>query len=337
MRFSKILVALKPGTDHTPTLRRAANFARNQGADLSLCAVVDQPTVYDYESSAYLPPFDFEAIVASERARLTQIVQSTAYAGLSISVKVLLGKQDVEVARLVEEFQYDLVIKAAGGPRSMATPSPQREDRTLMRHCPCPVWIVGTAAQADDGCVLAALDIPADEEIDLSLNEHILEVSQAIALAEFRSLHVVHAWHLTGEGFMRARGNARINAEVDRMVARERVRREKLLHEAVNAAQSRSHRAAIDYLAPDLHVVNGRPASVVPRLAKDLKADLIVMGTAARTGLAGLWLGNTSEKVLKQSRSSFLIVKAPPAGQKEGIAASLTSQSGVPATEHECA
>jgi nucleotide-binding universal stress UspA family protein len=46
-------------------------------------------------------------------------------------------------------------------------------------------------------------------------------------------------------------------------------------------------------------------------MAAQLKADLVVMGTVARTGIAGLLIGNTADTILEQLRCSVLALKPP--------------------------
>ena len=46
-------------------------------------------------------------------------------------------------------------------------------------------------------------------------------------------------------------------------------------------------------------------------MARQLDADLVVMGTVGRTGIAGLFIGNTAEMVLEQVQCSVLAVKPP--------------------------
>jgi nucleotide-binding universal stress UspA family protein len=56
----------------------------------------------------------------------------------------------------------------------------------------------------------------------------------------------------------------------------------------------------------------GRPAEAIVRTASELQADLIAIGTVGRSGLEGLFLGNTAESVLTASDCNVLAVK--PAG-----------------------
>jgi nucleotide-binding universal stress UspA family protein len=50
-------------------------------------------------------------------------------------------------------------------------------------------------------------------------------------------------------------------------------------------------------------------AAVIIELAAAKSIDLIVMGTIGRTGIPGLFIGNTAETVLRQVHCSVLTVK----------------------------
>ncbi|MBV8077601.1 MAG: universal stress protein [Planctomycetaceae bacterium] len=55
----------------------------------------------------------------------------------------------------------------------------------------------------------------------------------------------------------------------------------------------------------------GDPAAVILRVAREVRAGLIVMGTHGRTGLGRLLMGSVAETVLRGSRGPVLVVKAP--------------------------
>jgi nucleotide-binding universal stress UspA family protein len=61
-----------------------------------------------------------------------------------------------------------------------------------------------------------------------------------------------------------------------------------------------------------LHLVQGDAGDVISQVAEQERIDLIVMGTVARTGLEGYFIGNTAETVLQRVACSVLTVK--PAG-----------------------
>lgn len=61
----------------------------------------------------------------------------------------------------------------------------------------------------------------------------------------------------------------------------------------------------------EVHVKEGDPASTILELADEVHADLIVMGTTGRTGLARILLGSVAEEVLRHARCPVLTVKGP--------------------------
>jgi len=56
-------------------------------------------------------------------------------------------------------------------------------------------------------------------------------------------------------------------------------------------------------------VITGDAKYIVPAAARDLDVDLIVMGTVARVGIPGFFMGNTAESILNQIDCSVLTIK----------------------------
>ena len=54
---------------------------------------------------------------------------------------------------------------------------------------------------------------------------------------------------------------------------------------------------------------DGSPDQVIVKLARDKKADLIVMGTRGRTGLAHAILGSVAERVIRTAPCPVMTVK----------------------------
>jgi universal stress protein A len=66
-------------------------------------------------------------------------------------------------------------------------------------------------------------------------------------------------------------------------------------------------------------VAEGDPAEMILRVAEEVHADLIVMGTHGRTGLSRLLMGSVAEQVVRRAPCPVLTMKAPfPAEQAEG-------------------
>jgi universal stress protein A len=65
-------------------------------------------------------------------------------------------------------------------------------------------------------------------------------------------------------------------------------------------------------------VVNGDPAEAVLKAARDLNADLIVMGTHGRKGLSHLVLGSVAERVIRESPIPVLTAHSTARVRKAG-------------------
>ena len=63
-------------------------------------------------------------------------------------------------------------------------------------------------------------------------------------------------------------------------------------------------------------VLEGEPAPNILRLAKDIDADLIIMGTHGRTGLKHLLYGSVAEVVVRKAACPVLTVRTPVAEQE---------------------
>jgi universal stress protein A len=61
----------------------------------------------------------------------------------------------------------------------------------------------------------------------------------------------------------------------------------------------------------ETRLIYGAAVEEILRTAKELKCDLLVMGTHGRTGLGHLLLGSVAEAVLNQAECPVLTVKSP--------------------------
>ena len=234
---------------------------------------------------------------------------------MKIHSHVLIGVEFLEIIREVLREGHDLVIK---------TPESEdwldrllgSEDMHLLRKCPCPVWLIKSSASKSFRRVLAAVDVsdvyPSNEmKTRHVLNQQILEMASSLALADFAELHIVHAWQAIGERAMRGVLMQKRGVDVETYIAEVRKQRELRLNRLLQSVSNELSPDVIDYLKPQTHLVKGRARKEIPALAKSLQADLVVMGTVARTGIPGFFSGNTAESILGQIKCSVLAIKPP--------------------------
>jgi nucleotide-binding universal stress UspA family protein len=313
-RFKNILYVNDSTDDQAWAIARAVSLAENKQADLT---VVDVIPIEVVTAGVGLPPggpisTDFKAaVVADHYEQLGTLVKSYKQR-LSIQLEVLVGNTALEVIRSVMKNAYDLVIKPAENPNWL-----ERlfgiNDMHLLRLCPCPVWLMKPGDNSNYNSILAAVDFDPPNPLtsDRSLNREILERAVSLALSNFAELHIVHAWHATGESAMR--GILMHVQEENRIRYVETVRRQHAanLDALMGEIANNLGQEVMDYLKPQAHLVKGTACKEIPALAKRIEANLIVMGTVGRTGVHGFIMGNTAETILNQINCSVLAIKPP--------------------------
>lgn len=75
----------------------------------------------------------------------------------------------------------------------------------------------------------------------------------------------------------------------------------------------------------EIRVVEGSPADAIQKIAADVQAGLIVMGTHGRTGLNRWMLGSVAERVLRESPVPVLTVRSAPRGSIRHILAPVNN------------
>jgi universal stress protein E len=171
--------------------------------------------------------------------------------------------------------------------------------KSLMRTCPCPVWVLKPEKHGQFDCVVAAIDVEAADEKHKGLNRNILELALSIAQREDAKLHIVAAWDLWMEKSIRRRsGEAEIDAELASHETKVRQAVDQLL-QAPNSIDN----------SIEVHIVHGTPARMIRSVVEQVEADLLVMGTVCRTNVAGFLIGNTAESVVGDIDCSLLALK----------------------------
>jgi nucleotide-binding universal stress UspA family protein len=322
-RFRNILVALDADRPAEGVLARAARLAKQNGAAVTLIAVVEDLPWY---TRLVLPNADeLQGLLVRKRSEiLEQLSEPLRQDGLAVSAGVLRGRRHIEMVRQVLRGGHDLLMKEAEPNESVLFGS---TDMHLLRTCPCPLWLIKPGHGGGPFArILAPVDpAPPPDEADLlhiredvapkdpALDVKILELAGSLAEGDGAELHVLHAWSAPGEGLLRG----------DPLLAQGQVER------YVEDSRAEARRALDDLLAksPDrpgrrfVQLLKGDPADVIAGLARTVRVDLIVMGTVARAGIGGLLIGNTAETILQRVDCSVLAVK--PDGFVSPVAADM--------------
>jgi len=312
-RFKNIIYVLDVEKKHKSVMERVVALAENNQARLTVVSILEPVTVGFGMPEGGPISVDLQAAMESIQTQKLEATVAPYRARVDVQTQLLAGTQFLEIIREVLRDGHDLVIKV---PESLDWLDQLfgSEDMHLLRKCPCPVWLIKPVAQKTYQRILAAVDVddsyaPAEQKFRDELNQQILELASSMALSGFAELHVVYAWEAASEGVLR---EALIHMPEEKVMAyieNEREKREAGMNQLMHAVSNKLGQETFTYLKPRTHLVKGHARKEIPALARQIEADLIVMGTVARTGVAGFIIGNTAEAILSQIGCSVLALK----------------------------
>jgi nucleotide-binding universal stress UspA family protein len=293
--FKRILVDIDATATTHPALERAAILARSSGAKLTITDVMTVPP----NARHYLPPGVEENMARDRQQRLAGIARGLT--DVYVESKFLVGRPATVLIEEVLRSSHDLLMRSHARDLTAAGPKPfGAADMELLRKCPCPVLLVRHGRPAPQPQIAGAVNASTESTDEEALNVKIVE--SALSMAEHlgsSSVALLHAWapfaeravrsHSSDDGFAVYLEGARQQAAAD--LAR--------LIQSFESRLVKSHAM----------LRRGAPEDVIPEFVVAEGIELLVMGTVARGGIAGMFLGNTAEQILRKLPCSVLAVK----------------------------
>lgn len=302
-RFKNILLHTDGQAPSRFALKRAVDLAqRNQGRLTVVNVLEDLPREL-LRLAAAMPSENLQSMAIQEmRERLETFVAPFQKEGPAIELEVLCGKPFIKIIGAVLRRQHDLVLTTAEGRSGLRERLFGSTSLHLMRKCPCPVWVLKPSRRQRFARILAAVDPDPLDVVRDGVNTKIMELATSLSALEAAELHMVHAWQVSEPSNWRNWQDRVSNAQADDWMEQTRAAHQRRFDELLGKFN-------FPELKPRLHLVKGEASTVIPQLAGKERIDLIVMGTLARAGLEGYFIGNTAETVLQRVVCSVLTVK----------------------------
>jgi len=202
-----------------------------------------------------------------------------------------------------EDASFDIVVKAAAKHHSIVDRVMEHQDWNLLKMCPAPVLLVKEKPAWDSRQILAAVDSTSLDDAHKIINEHILEFSELIDSENQYETHIVNSYPIM---------SLTLASLPDTPVP------EDLQQYVIDQHQNATDEIAQKYNIPDtqVHVREGEPEEVITQVAKEISADVVLVGILSEADLQSVLLGSTVEHVMDMSDSDVLAIK-PQDGVKE--------------------
>lgn len=297
----KILVAVsQPSARGNKAVKRAAQLAHQHGARLELFTCVTSGGVLtgiaglqaEEWLKALADQYARELERLANRLRREELIVETVVRGASAAHEAILAQARATRADLIviEAHEHGLVARMLLS----------QTDFELVRRSPVPLLIVKSGSAWRAPRVLAAVDPFHGNDKPRDLDARILAMARFMAEPMAGAVHLAHVFRPLVEFFPIAVMEPAVVAATP----------------AQNRAYERSIRTQFSRMAGRFgitgryrHLRAGEPSSELPRIARSLRANLVVMGAVSRSGLRRVFIGNTAERVLDALTCDVLVVK----------------------------
>ncbi|MEA2115818.1 MAG: universal stress protein [Thermodesulfobacteriota bacterium] len=301
-RFKNILLVYDGRESGQSTLARAIDLATRNQARLTVIQVISQiPRDYRLLNTSLFFDEIMENAVREHTLLLEKHIALFPETG-RIQLKVVAGREFIEIIKEVLRNNHDLVIKTVHG--MGGTTSDMLFGSTamhLLRKCPCPVWLKKPGQGERFHRIMAAVDVVPLEIEENNLNNIIMELATSQARLEKSNLHIVHVWKKPDARLL-AGGLDYFSGDIERLSNETKNMHIRLMDDLLGQYD-------LQHLQYNEYVIQGWADEVVPEFAEQHQIDLIVMGTVCRTGIPGFCIGDTAEKILHRIDCSVLAVK----------------------------
>ena len=300
--FRTILVAITQSHTNELELHQAFRLARDNRAQLVL-AFFDQSLEF-LRRLQFLPlEHKLEALLRQQIEADAERIKHQAWdEGIKPEVRIVPGRPRQMIMGLVQEYNADLVVKLADPSGALARNQLTGNDLALLRKCPIPVLMMANREQLPDftGRIMVAIDAGDPDQNVSSLNRRLLLHGHYLSSQENAELHIVSVWNLPVEHHALRLLN---EDELYELQETTHCRYQRKLEEALKEAGIDLHSESVC-----IHLLKGKPAQEIQRLANEINVDLIVMGTLGRQA-RGVLMGNTAENIINGVYCSILAVK----------------------------
>jgi universal stress protein E len=277
-------------------LRRAIWIAGHSRGELTIFAALD---ISEHAQAVLQQEIEHDPGDVEKQAcdALDRFVAEAAAEGVQATRKLAFGTPWREICREALTAGHDFVVV---GTRELGWTGRMLFGSTgmkLLRACPCPVMVTRPDPNWDDLNIL----VPSDFS---EVSQEALAIAVEGAQLVDSRLHLLHA--LEGQIAPPQWFGAAQKKLVADYIAGQRAEAENKLREQLTKTDYRTLPRGVQ-----VHVVDGPPDEAILHAVDEFQIDLVVMGTSARTGIAGLFTGNTAERLISHLTCSVIAVKPP--------------------------
>ena len=294
--INRILLAVKnPDSRRQRGIDKAIHLAKQLGASIELFHAISTPVFLDLQplTGTSLAELRRESLQLRQQ-RLEAHVARADTRGVTVTCKVQWDYPPHEaIVRRANRTQANLIVAESHEGSRLKPWLMHLTDWELLRTSPVPVLLLKNTRPYQRPAILAAVDPSHQHAKPAALDDEIVALGESFAGSLRGPLHVMHANYPAVTGIA-----------VSLAASYEQQKRKDAEDFKAFAGEAGIPRAR-------RHSIDGDPVYGIPRVARAMRAKIVVIGAVSRSGLKRVFIGNTAERVLNDLPCDVLVVKPP--------------------------
>lgn len=287
-RLEKLLLSTDGSEFSEGAIRESINLAKTCSSKLFAISVVETNPEYDA-----LAPQLVEKVEKETRQHLESVKSRASKEGVDCEIIVRQGEEPYEyIVEEAEKKQVGMIVMGRRGRKGLKRLMMGSETAKVIGHASCDILVVPRAAKIECRNILTATD--GSKHSDAATSEAICIAKRC--RAKLIVISVVPSESTSPLDIVHSQMQRDLISEKEFKVAEDNVKRVKRIAEE-------------EGIKAEGLILSGRPYEAIINTAKEKRADLIVVGSHGRTGLAKLLMGSVTERVIGYAECAVLIVK----------------------------
>jgi nucleotide-binding universal stress UspA family protein len=301
---TRVLLATDGSPESVRAARMATELSNKLGSEMHLVYVEPMPDVYGLPERVLYAPDTQNYLEEVKHHAQERIDEEAAkirdYGGEVAAIHPKIGRPDAEIVQLAEELDAGLVVVGSRGFGPFKRILLGSVSESVVRHANTSVLVARGEEDRSPGRVFLAIDGSKESHLatraaveitsaaDLEL--HVLSVLEIAQLLPQMPYPGPEAWETSGAVEEAEQRTRRLLSRVSERI------------EAEGGTVKESHLAV------------GKPDKEIVRLAGELGADLVVLGSRGFGAVGRILLGSVSDSVVRHVWCSVLVVRGEERG-----------------------
>ena len=288
INMTKILVVIDPREETQFALERCKEISPEADLQLHVCTLVEPAAASEMAQ-----------ILKEKKVWLNEQIEPYVELGYDITTELISSGRFYEgIIKVASKIGADFIFKPMRQHSLIRRVVLTSTDWNLIRFCPHPLLLVSNRNVVHGKPIIAAVDVCSHDSKHEELNRIVMQQSLRVAAVLESEVNCVNAWFVNSA--VMAAGS--VDAAPYQIAHAQKI-------DHINESRALCEKYSIP--GDRVFVEEGSATFVVNHIAKEIDAGVVVIGTVARTGMSGFFVGNTAESVLESSTTDVMVVKQP--------------------------